>query len=223
MSLPDATHVAALSSEVIKPVWFGWLDFASDPVRANTSGRNITPSATGDADLDGFEFLGITARLVSVSPVRVREGGSETVTAQLSGIQGLDADDLALLADPAEWRGRDARLWRIIRNASNVQQGGYHAYYTGKMVALTHQGNSEEQTISVTIESYLAVFSSPSNRSYLDQARYDAGDESARASIAIANGNFTGARATGGGSGGGGGSGSGGGGSGGFGVNQVQR
>lgn len=203
MSLPDATHAAALDAEVIKPVWFAWLDFDGDPVRANTSGRNITPTGTGDDDLDDFEFLGITARLVSVSPVRIREGGSETVTAQLSGIQGLDADDLALLADPTAWRGRDARLWRIVRNASNVQQGGYHAYYTGKMVALTHRGNADEQTISVTIESYLAVFSSPSNRTYLDQSRYDAGDESARASIAIANGNYTGARSSGSGSGGG--------------------
>lgn len=197
MSLPDSTHAAALDAEVIKPVWFAWLDIAGDPVRANTSGRTLTPTGTGDDDLDGFEFLGITARLVSVSPVRIRQGGSDTVTAQLSGIQGLDADDLALLADPTTWRGRDARLWRIVRNASNVQQGGFHPYYTGKMVALTHRGDSKGQTISVTIESYLAVFSSPSNRTYLDQARYDPGDESARASIAIANGNYTGARATG--------------------------
>lgn len=210
MSLPDATHAAALDAEVIKPVWFGWLDFAGDPVRANTSGANITPSGTGDPDLDGFEFLGVTARLVSVSPVRIREGGSETVTAEISGIQGLDATDLALLNNPANWRGRDARLWRIIRNAANVQQGGYHAYYTGKMVALTHSGNVEGQTIRVTIESYLAVFASASNRTYLNQAEYDAGDQSARASIAIANGNYGGAVAGfGGGSGGGGGGGGG--------------
>lgn len=206
MSLPDATHSAALDAEVINPVWFAWLDFNGDPVRANTSGANITPTGTGDADLDGFEFLGITARLVSVTPVRIKEGGSDTVTAQLSGIQGLDADDLAFLADPASWRGRDARLWRIVRDAGNVQQGGFHAYYTGKMVALTHRGDSEGQTISVTIESYLAVFASASNRTYLDQSRYDSGDESARASIAIANGNYGGARASSSGSGSGGGS-----------------
>lgn len=193
MTLPDATHIAALQAEVIKPVWFGWLDIDGDPVRANTSGANITPSGTGDTDLDGHLFSGISARFVSVSPVKLKEGGSETVTAELSGIQGLDPESLALLSDPASWRGRDARLWRIVRNAANVQQGGFHAYYTGKMVALSHSGNSEGQRISITIESYLAVFAAASNRSYLDQARYDAGDESARASIAIANGNYTGA------------------------------
>lgn len=207
MSLPDATHAAALDAEVVNPIWFGWLDFVGDPVRANTSGANITPSGTGDPDLDGFEFLGVTARLVSVSPVRIREGGSETVTAEISGIQGLDATDLALLNNPANWRGRDARLWRIVRNSANVQQGGYHAYYTGKMVALTHSGNSEGQTIRVTIESYLAVFASASNRTYLNQAEYDPGDESARASIAIANGNYGGASLGGSGAGGSGGAG----------------
>ncbi|UAB76950.1 hypothetical protein INR77_08825 [Erythrobacter sp. SCSIO 43205] len=207
MSLPDATHSAALDAEVINPVWFAWLDIVGDPVRANTSGVNVTPTGTGDDDLDGLEFLGISARFVDVSPVKVKEGGSETVTARLSGIQGLDDDDLALLSNPANWRGRDARLWRIIRDENDTQQGGFHSYYTGKMVALTHGGDSEGQTIRVAIESYLSVFSEASNRTYLDQSKYDPGDESARASIAIANGNYGGARTSGSASGGVGGSG----------------
>lgn len=207
MSLPDATHAAALDAEVIKPVWFAYLDIDGDPVLANTSGTDITPSGTGDPDLDGIEYVGITAALVEITPVKIKSGGSETVTASLSGIAGLDHDTLALLADPANWRGRDARLWRIVRDAANVQQGGFHAYYTGKMVALTHGGAVDGQTLRVTIESYLSVFSEASNRTYLDQSRYDAGDESARAAIAIANGNYTGAGvgSRGGGGGGGGG------------------
>lgn len=205
MSLPDATHAAALDDAIVRPVWFGFLDFDGDPVRANTSGADITPTGTGDPDLDGQEFLGISARLVEVSPVKIKEGGSEAVVATLSGIQGLDADDLAMLSDPTAYRGRDARLWRIVRNALNEQQGGFHAYYTGKMVNLTHSGDDQGQVLRVTIESYLAVFSEPSNRSYLDQERYDPGDDSARASIAIANGNYGGASSGGvGGRGGGG-------------------
>ena len=204
MSLPDSTHSAALDAAVIKPVWFAFLDFVGDPVRANTSGKDIVPSGSGDADLDGETFVGISGELVAVSPVKIGPGGSETVTAQLSGIPGLDDDEIALLNDPANWRSRDARLWRIVRNAANVQQGGFHAYYTGKMVGLSHSGSGEGQVLTVTIESYLGVFSEASNRTYLDQERYDPGDESARAAIAIANGNYTGAR-TGYGAGGGGG------------------
>ena len=190
MSLPDAAHSAALDGEVIKPVWFAWLDIVGDPVRANTSGADRTPTGTGDTDLDGETFIGISGTLVEISSVKVKDGGSESVTAQLSGLQGVDSDTIALLADPTNWRGRDARLWRIVRNAANEQQGGFHPYYTGKMTALSHKGDSTGQTLRVTIESYLAVFSEASGRSYLDQSRYDPGDESARAAIAIANGDY---------------------------------
>lgn len=193
MSVPDSTHAAALNAEVIKPVFFAWLDISGDPVRANTSGADITPSGTGDTDLDGHEFVGITGDLVDISPVRFQDGGSDSVIATLSGIPGLDDDTIALLANPANWRGRNARLWRIVRNASNVQQGGFHAYYTGRMTALKHSGSPESQAITVTIESYLAALSQASNRTYLDQERFDSGDLSARASIAIANGNYGGA------------------------------
>ena len=98
MSLPDSTHSAALDAAVIKPVWFAFLDFVGDPVRANTSGKDIVPSGSGDADLDGETFVGISGELVAVSPVKIGPGGSETVTAQLSGIPGLDDDEIALLA-----------------------------------------------------------------------------------------------------------------------------
>lgn len=208
MSLPDATHAAALDAEVIKPAWFVYLDIEGDPVRANSSGTNITPSGTGDPDLDGHEFLGISGALVDITPVKQASGGSDTVTAQLSGIPGLDDDMLATIEDPANWRARDARLWRIVRNDANVQQGGFHNYYTGKMVALSHGGSAEGQTLRMTIESYLAVFSEASGRSYLDQERFDAGDLSARAAIAIANGNYGGAPTPGGGGGSRGGGGS---------------
>jgi hypothetical protein len=203
VSLPDPTYSAALDEPIVKPVWFAFLDFVGDPVRANTSGRNITPAGFDDPDLDDQTFIGISGTLVAVSPVKISEGGSETVTAQLSGIPGLDDDVIAMINDSSNWQSRDARLWKIIRNAANVQQGGFDAYYTGKMVGLTHSGSGEGQVLTVTIESYLGVFSEPSNNTYLDQERYDQGDESARAAIAIANGNYTGARTGSGGGGGG--------------------
>lgn len=193
MSLPDATAIAALQADIIKPVFFAFLDIDGGAVRCNTSGADVTPSGTGDTDLDTHAFTGINAAFIDIGEVAYRQGGSESVVATLSGIPELDAVSLALLADPTNWRGRDARLWRVIRNAANVQQGGFHAYYTGRMTNLSHSAGDDGQTISVTIESYLAVFSEASNRTYLSQDQYDAGDLSARAAIAIANGNYTGA------------------------------
>lgn len=188
MSLPDATAAAALEESVVRPIWFAYLDFDTDAVRANSSGADVAVSGTGDADLDGFDFIGIGHSFVDISPVKQGVSGSNSVTATLSGITGLDDDVLGLLSDPANWRGRIARLWRVIRNAANVQQGGFQPYYTGYMTDLSVRGDAAGQTITVTIETYLAAFSQASNRTYLDQERYDSGDLSARAAIAIANG-----------------------------------
>ena len=197
MSVLDPTASAALSADIIRPVFFVWLDIVGDPLRANTSGADITVSGSGDPELDGFEFFGISGDIVDVSNVRFGAGGSETVQVKVSSLPGLDNDLLAIVADPANWRGRTARLWRAIRNASDVQQGGFHSYYTGRIVQLTHSSESGGQVLTCSIESYLAAFSAASNRTYLDQERYDSGDLSARAAIAIANGNYGGASSSG--------------------------
>lgn len=209
MSVPDPTAAAAIEAEVIKPVFFAWLDIDGDPVRANSSGHDITPSGTGDSDLDGELFIGIGAGFVDISSVKVSDQGTESVTATLSGIQELDTETLNTLGDAANWQGRVARLWRVIRDASNIQQGGFQPFYTGYMTSLEIGGSETGQTISVSIETYLAAFSTAPNRTYLDQGRYDVADESPRAAIAIANGvsGVVGNTPTGGvGSGGGGGS-----------------
>ena len=192
MSVLDPTASAALSADIIRPVFFVWLDIVGDPLRANTSGADITVSGSGDPELDGHEFFGINADFVDVSPVKYGANGSETVEVKLSGIPGLDNDLLSIVADQQNWRLRSARLWRIIRNADNVQQGGFHSYYTGRIVQIAHSSSGGGQVLTAQIEGYLAALSAASNRTYLEQERYDPGDLSARAAIAIANGNYGG-------------------------------
>ncbi len=186
--LPDATASAAMGSSVVKPVWFIYLDIVGDPVRANSSGETLTIAGSGMADLDG-EYIGVDSRLLSISAVRMKPGGSDTVTVKLSGIRGLDDDDRILLANPANWQGRVARMWRMIRNEANAQQGGIQHYYTGYMMGLAHVGNATTLTLDLTIESYLAAFNSASGRSYADQESFDEQDLSPRAAFSMANGN----------------------------------
>lgn len=187
MSRPDATASAALDGEVIRPVFFGYLDFVGDPLRACTAGRSYTFSGLADPDLNNT-FDGIDPTVVDIGPVRQKDGGSETVKATLSGLVGLDDDLLAIVGDRTKWQGRTARLWRMIRDASATQQGALQHYHTGYMVALDILGEPENQTIEVSIEGYLAASSQASNRTYLDQTSFDAGDLSPQAAIAIANG-----------------------------------
>lgn len=190
MSLPDSTAAAAMSADVVRPVWFAFLDFATEPLRANSSGQDITVSGSSQPDLDG-DYIGVDPRFVSISPVRVSPGGSDTVTARLSGLRGLDDEDRILLADPANWQGRTVRLWRLIRNAAGEQQGGIQHYYTGYMMALSHIGSASGLVLELAIESYLAAFGQASGRTYLDQEAFDEEDLSGRAALAIANGNMS--------------------------------
>src|SRR5690606_10146694 len=96
-----------------------------------------------------------------------------------------------MLADPANWQERLVRRWRLIRDADNVQQGGIQHFDTGYMMGLTHFGSSEQLTIELTYESYLAAFAQAAGRTYLDQESFDEEDLSARAALAIANGNMS--------------------------------
>lgn len=188
MVRPDNTASAALGQQVIRPAFFAWLDIIGDPVRATTWIADITPTGTGDPDLDGHAFDALDPSFVTIGGATNKPGGSETVYAQLSGLVGPDTDLLNLIGDQANWRGRDARLWYLVHDEAYAPQGGICAYYTGRMISVEIKGSPENQIIQVGIESYLATLTQPSNRAYLDQAYYDAGDLSAQVAISIANG-----------------------------------
>lgn len=187
MSRPDPTASAALDGDV-RPIWLIYLDFLDEPLRGCTAGQTLTFSGTGDPDLDGQTFDGINSQMIDVSDVSSSEGGTDTLTVEISGIATLDADMLDAVNNPAIYQGRLARLWRIIRDASNTQAGGVQAYYTGYMTSCVVDSQPTEQIITVQIEGYIAAHSAPSMRTYLDQESFDPGDLSARAAIAIANG-----------------------------------
>lgn len=183
----DPTASAALDAVTIKPVYLAFIDFDNEPMWVNTSGADLTFTGTGDPDIDGNTFAGLAANVVDIGPVSNRQEGTDSLRITLSGLPTLDADLLAEINTPANWQGREIRLWRIIRNAAGVQQGGIQHYYTGNMVSLAMPTKPTGQTIEVTVESYLAAYAAPSNRSYLDQDKYDSGDQSAKAAIAIGN------------------------------------
>lgn len=224
MGRPNATAIAALDAEYIKPAFLAYLDIVGDPVRATTWPADLSFNGTGDADLDGHTFLALKPEFIDISEVKFQEGGSETVTARLSGLILPDNDLLNILNNEANWKGRVARLWQAVYNENDVQQGVFWNYYTGRMVNMPITGDPGQQIIELTIETYLASLSNASNRTYLDQADFDPDDHSAEAAIAIANGT-SGNGLSGGGGGGSYGYGAGGGGGGGWrefsGLNMV--
>ena len=188
-SRPDSRAQAALAADVRRPVTFCLLDLADEPIRVTNAPYSFTFAGTGDEDLDGFTFQAVDPRVVTVGPVKAKEGGSDTLTLTLSGLAGVDDETMNQLGDRNNFAGRDCRLWRAMLDPNDLTRlGAIWSYFTGYMSVPKVVGDRSSQTISLDIETYLAFFGQASNRTYLDQASYDPGDRSAELSIAIANG-----------------------------------
>jgi hypothetical protein len=188
MSRPDAAASAALDIDVIRPGFFVYLDILGEAIRFNTLGVDVTIGGSGFEEMDGQTFIGTNGRFIDIGSVEAKTGGSEQLNCRLSGLRDIDNETLNIIGDPANWQGRTAMLWRMIRDEAGAQMGAIQHYYTGYMTSLGVNGDPEEQSIELAIEGYLAAFGAASNRSYLDQELFDPGDLSARAAIAIANG-----------------------------------
>jgi hypothetical protein len=189
MSNLNATVQAAVEGQVVNARWVCYLDVDTDPLRATTGLYNKTFSSTGDADLDGFTFESYPAELISVSEVQHDESGSNQVAVTMSGLIVNNAAFLALIGDRTKWQGRTARLWWYVVDGNETQiTSSVYGYYTGYMNDITINGSPDSQSITMTIEHYLATLTVTSNKTYAMQKEFDSGDFSADASIAVANG-----------------------------------
>lgn len=182
------TAATALGASLLHPCFVGWLDFVGDPVRVTTAPYPVTFAGTGDTDLDGKTFEAASPELITVSEVHHQDQGSDTVSASLAGLVGPNSDLLNIIGDKSKWQARTARLWLMLYDTSFARIGSVWPYYTGTLLDAKIKGSVDEQVIEIQIESYLASFTEPSNRTYLDQKSFDPGDLSAEAAIAIANG-----------------------------------
>jgi hypothetical protein len=188
-SRPDISAQAALAASVRRPVTFAFLNLKGEPIRVTNAPYSFTFADTGDEDLDGFTFDAVDPRVVSVGPVKAREGGTETLTLQLSGLAGVDDELMTQIGNRSNWAGRDCRLWRAMLDPHDMTRiGAIWSFYTGYMSVPKISGDRTGQVINMSVESYLAFFGQASNRTYLDQQSYDPGDQSAVLAIAIANG-----------------------------------
>lgn len=188
-SRPDVTAQDALAATVRRPVTFAFLDFANEPMRVTNAPYNFTFSGTGDEDLDGHVFYAVDSRVVTVGPIKAREGGSDTLTLTLSGLAGVDDEIMTEIGNRSNFAGRDCRLWRAMLDPQDLTRlGSIWSYFTGYMSVPRITGDRKSQTIALDVETYLAFFGQASNRTYLDQKAYDPGDRSADLAIAVANG-----------------------------------
>ncbi len=185
-----ALPAANLAGPLLPLFYIAWLDFDGDPVRATTYPGGITfgASETGDPDLDGETFIHVPAAIVEIGSVTHQSGGSDQVTATLSGLPGPDDDFLDTIGTASNWQGRVARLWHGLHDGAGGSKV-ISPYYTGWMTQARLSGDPENGgRVTVVMENYLSLLAEPRNRSYQDQAVFDPDDKSAARIRAAANG-----------------------------------
>ena len=183
----DPTTQAALEATVVNWRVLVYADFVGDVLRGTSGLYNKVITASGDAELDGT-YESFSHDLINVSPVKHNESGSDTVSISMSGLLVNNADFLAIIGDKTKWQGRTARLWFYCVDENEAQIGSIIPYYTGYMNEVSISGSAESQTVTLTIENYLASIAGAQNKTYLIQNIFDAGDLSGEASISAANG-----------------------------------
>jgi hypothetical protein len=183
----DATTQAALEATVVNWRVLIYADFVGDVLRGTSGLYDKTISGSGDSELDGT-YESFNHDLINVSPVKHNETGSDTVAISMSGLVVNNADFLAIIGDKSKWQGRIARLWFYCVDQNESQVGSVIPYYTGYMNEVSISGSADSQTVTLTIENYLASIAGAQNKTYLIQNIFDAGDLSGEASISAANG-----------------------------------
>lgn len=225
----DATTQAALEGTILNWRMLIYADIDGDTLRATSGLYDKVVTGSGDSELDGT-FESYDHNLIEVGAVRHNENGSDTVTVTLGGllinlayiqerdesliydrfgalVQGRINDFLNIIGDRTRWQGRSARLWFYCVDENETQVGSIVPYYTGYMNDITIAGTPESQTVTLTIENYLATLSGAPKKTYMMQNIFDSGDLSANATLGAANGMGGGAATGGGYSGGGSGAG----------------
>ncbi|MCU0892110.1 MAG: hypothetical protein MUE77_10265 [Sandarakinorhabdus sp.] len=174
-----------LSGDVVTLAILIRADFADSPVLAAMSPMPISvPADLPEAGVAaGLTFDVANTDVLQVSPVSSGAGGFDSFTATFFA----DPDNPQLIDavnDPTLYSGRDIALWMVTANAAGVANG-IEPIFAGTMAQPSESISADGWTLSMVCESYLALLSGAQNRTYLSQKIYDAGDESAAATLAV--------------------------------------
>lgn len=136
-----------LKAAVVKPVFIGFFDIASDPIRAWTGPGTFAPSSTGDADLDGFTF-GEAVGIVQVSDFTENQGLGEDWSISFSvGDANLDPFT-QMVVDRRIFLGRRVVIWRAFLLADESGVAPYiNRVFTGVMTAATMERRAAQASV----------------------------------------------------------------------------
>lgn len=183
----DATTQAALEGTILNWRILVYADFVGDVLRGTSGLYDKVVSGSGDTELDGT-YESFSNNIINIGEVKHNENGSDTVAISMGGLVVNNLAFLNMIGNKANWQGRIARLWFYCVDENENQVGSIIPYYTGYMNEIAISGNPSEQTVTLEIENYIVSLVGSPSKTYMQQSIFDAGDDSASAAVAAANG-----------------------------------
>lgn len=163
-------------------------DFADLPIRAAFADRPVVVPAGlagADADAAGFTFDPINSDVIEVSEIEEGRDGQGNISITLHADPATSADLLTAIDNPDLYDGRRVKLWFVVYDAGGEAQGlrpPVVAYMTSPRV----QASRDAMRIVMECEDWLAIAAAmPHSATYLDQPLFDAGDQSAAATLGM--------------------------------------
>lgn len=148
----DAAMKTALQAGTVRPVLIARLDILTDPVIAWTGPGVFSPSATGDAALDGQIFTSFLPAL-DITSILEDQGIGGPVSFVLTGHDLNETGLQQIVKDKRQWRGRKAWLWHglllsdeetVIANPIRVR--------TSLMVSMIIRRSDESYSLTVILD-----------------------------------------------------------------------
>lgn len=141
-----------LAAPVVHPVFVGWLDFKTDPVRGWTGPGAFAPTGTGDSDLDGETFLHAEGP-ISIGDFTEDSGLGQPLPITFSAGEMDDEEAfLQLVVDERLFMGRTAKIWLFfMQDDESDVEADFDVLFSGVMVKAQTSRQPGEPAL-VTIE-----------------------------------------------------------------------
>lgn len=185
--------VTAISQPSITTYIAARLNFKNETMFLWTGVGSITaPANTGDALLDGKTFDSISHELIEIGENTFSTTGSGELTVSLNVPADADLTITAAQTIPAEYQGRSAVLWRVVKLVQSDPLAAPTWYFrrirSGTMDKVEVQADGMSHKFTLTIESHSGKISNATNQTWLNQRQYDPNDSSQDFAPSIANG-----------------------------------
>jgi len=170
------TFASEAEAIIVRPVWFVFLDIASDPLKMWTGPIDITLSSTGDSTLDG-DWIS-SSGLADIGEIVEDEDGSGPTRLEMSGVDPALPLFKQVIADGRLWRRRRAIIWLSYMNDAGALAYTPQRQKIGRMDDLRMVQGEDSALITLNIEGFAARSGDALGTRYIEQRDIDATDKS---------------------------------------------